>query len=79
MAMNPAKVGDTDEAPQKRAKGGRISGAKSKGNPGKRARGGAESNPYSAAGSVSEPGYVSSKPGNNEGGKGADSAGEYGH
>lgn len=44
---------EKDEAPQKRARGGRISGGKGKMNPGKHARGGAESNPYSAAGHVS--------------------------
>jgi hypothetical protein len=67
-----------EEGAQKRAKGGRIHGAKSKGSPGKRARGGAESNPFSAARHVSDPGFVSNQAGNSEGGKGADNPGKTG-
>ena len=66
------------EGGQKRARGGRIHGAKTKGSPGKRARGGAESSPFSAAGHVSEPSFVSHKAGDNEGGKGADNPGKTG-
>jgi hypothetical protein len=66
------------ESPQKRAKGGRIAGAKSKGSPGKRGRSGSESNPYTAAGHVSEPSFVGGHSGNNEGGKGADNPGKTG-
>lgn len=60
----------------KRAKGGMIPGKAAKSNVGRRARGGsADTNPYTAAGNMSEPSYQRAQPGPDEGGKGGDSAG----